>query len=408
MTKALYQSGYGRDTEVDFTDYWYTGAGGSCDLTGNETDAQLLNKNAGIYSNLSIGISANTVNAATVFTFRKNAAAGNQTISVGASSTGNFRDTTHTDTVASGDKTTLESKPGTGSTGVATLITASVTFLNTSSTDTITRLITTDFNSAPAASTTYYMHIAGFAASTTTEASAKCRQRKAGTFKNLCTNVNLNARTTTSTLRTRKNAANGAQSISIGASTTGFLEDTTNTDTVAAGDDFNYSLTTGTGTGGLQCQTEQIDFATTDGNCQITHAGNEQIASEPVTYFMNLGGEAHASLTTEAQADDYSGTAYTFSELTITVTANDITSASTLTLMNNTVATALTISITASTSGVFSDSSHTVNTTRADLLDLKLVAPSVAGTHSVNFRHTAIWAKQTTIAQTVFVEWEES
>jgi hypothetical protein len=58
-----------------------------------------------------------------------------------------------------------------------------------------------------------------------------------------------NTVTATSTLRTRKNGANGGGAISISASTTGYFEDTSGTDAIMSTDYVNYQIVTGaTGT----------------------------------------------------------------------------------------------------------------------------------------------------------------
>lgn len=72
--------------------------------TSTETAMQLVAQGALTVSNLFINILANTHAGAITYNFRKNAAAGNLTVSVGAGLTGNFEDTTHTDTLADLDK----------------------------------------------------------------------------------------------------------------------------------------------------------------------------------------------------------------------------------------------------------------------------------------------------------------
>src|SRR3990167_11137323 len=77
-----------------------------------------------------------------------------------------------------------------------------------------------------------------------TEANRQITYRSAGTLSNLWVNVDSNTLDGTTTIRTRINGANGAQSVSFASSTTGIAEDTTNSDTIVAGDEVNYSLVT--------------------------------------------------------------------------------------------------------------------------------------------------------------------
>ena len=75
-----------------------------------------------------------------------------------------------------------------------------------------------------------------------TEADAQIPSVEAATLSNLQANVSYNPSTTTSTVRTRVNAANGGQSVSISAAATGQFEDTSHSDSIASGDLWNFSL----------------------------------------------------------------------------------------------------------------------------------------------------------------------
>src|SRR5690349_13370942 len=207
MARALYPQGLvdaSGTTTANTTQYFPCGGSGASigpPLT-TEADVQILQKNAGTFSDLTVSISANSIAATTTVRFRKNGANGNMLISIPASTSGNFTETAssgtyHTDTVASNDKTSLQTTPG-ASTGTITLVTVSTSFLNTASTDTVTRLSLTSFNNTlTTASTTIYETIAGemAATSTTTEANAKCRFRKAGTIQNGAVYIKSNTRT---------------------------------------------------------------------------------------------------------------------------------------------------------------------------------------------------------------------
>lgn len=374
------------------TQYWWVAANTGLWLSTTETQAQILHRSAGTFSNLSIRITANTVNATTVFTLRKNAAAGSQTISVTTGTpTGAFSDTTHSDTIAAADKTAVESKPGTGSTGTFNSIAMSMAFAAT--TDTVTRSTIVDTQSIAVASTTYFNHLSGFtpAASglNTTESNVKCRQRKAGTFKNACINVTTNARTA-STYTFRKNGANGTVTATITASTPGFYEDTTHSDTVAVADDVNHQMVTGTGTASIVIQSWVIDFVSTASFGQVVaSARTGQATTDGTSAFLEIAGEGSGTLGTETEVTSMN--AYTYQELTIHITANDVTSASTCVLRNQSADSALTVPITASTANVFSDSTHTVTVASTDTQAIGVTVPAVAGTHSVTYWQISMW-----------------
>src|SRR5690349_5238434 len=209
--KALYSQAESDNTAVstaNTTQFWVAAGagGGNSAVSTTEANAQTLHKNAGTLSSLTFSLQTNSIaGGSTVFTIRKNSADGNMTISVAASTTGNFSEgTPHTDTIAAGDKISLKSVPG-GATGTFGLTTLSTTFTNTSSNDTISRLTLTTIptaNTYSAASTTNYENIAGEISSSpfnTVEANAKVRFRKGGTIKNAGVFVVSNARTTNTT-----------------------------------------------------------------------------------------------------------------------------------------------------------------------------------------------------------------
>lgn len=408
MVKTLHHSSYfaGWPNTANTTEYWFSGGSG---LSGQprttESETQVLHRNAGTFSNLSVRLTANSVNTSTTFTFRKNAADGNMTFSVASGATGNFEDTSHTDRIASGDKTSLKTVPGT--TGTFTMTANAFTF--DADTDTVTRLVLWDFQTIVAASTTVFNNLGGLtpsSATNTTEANVKCRQRKAGSFKNICLNIIQNLRTTATTYVSRKNGVDGTITMSIAAGTTGFVEEgTPHTDSVAVDDDYNHKLTWGTGAEALTITTWQIDFISTGGCGQMVIASRAGDAvAEPVTTFLPLGG----FFITGTEQSFLISTPYIFSDLTCLISLNGITTASTLTLRKNAVSTALVCSITASTTGVFSDTTHTVTAAANDAMGIQIATPSVGGTPTITFRNVSLWTFLNSSAQSIFVEWEES
>ena len=51
--------------------------------------------------------------------------------------------------------------------------------------------------------------------------------------------------------------------------TTGWFEDTTHSDAIAAGDDFNYSIVTGSGAGNFVIDYIAVDYVSVDGYGQL-------------------------------------------------------------------------------------------------------------------------------------------
>lgn len=378
--------------------------------TNSEAISQTILRSAGTLSNMSIRITANTVAGNSIFTCRKNTAAGNQTVTVGSSATGIFTDSTHTDTIAAGDKVCVQSVPG-ATTNTFTV--SVISFLFGATTNTVSRLNTSNSNAWSSSGVLFFTPVGDNTNSggTATESQVKVRQRKAGTMQNGEINISANANTAASTMLSRKNGANGNLSVSITGSTTGFFEDTTHSDTIAAGDDYNWTWTSGASLS-TTVETYAVDFISTGGDGQIVMASDSAATQlKTVTTYRGLGG-ALATSTTEAFTSTVAGSAFTFSELTIVVSTNTVTLASILTLRANAgAAGSISVSVTASTAAVFSDSVHTYVALSSDLVDTQFVT-GTTGT-SLTFRSIGIWTNLTAVVvplymQPVVNQWIES
>jgi len=365
---------------------------GRIQVATTENTKDIKFRSAGKLKNLFCKISANSVAATSTFTLRKNAGDITNVLSIGSSATGNFEDTTHEDTIAAADLISFKTHPG-AATGTYTLISISCVFSAT--TDTVTMLGTETPVNYTVASTTNYIPLYGQCnAVQATEANVKQRMREAGTLKYLACNVATN-RAQTSTLRLRKNAANGNGAVSItGGGASGWYEDTSNTDTVTAGEDWNYSILTGTGVDTLTMRSVKSEFISTnnDGALMASFVTPATIADATNRFYQVCGTASQA--TTETGAGGVQQTArqaFVVSELSILVTQNDVGSASTLDFRKNAAATALTTSITASTTGVFSDSTHSVTLAASDLINYQVTVPSVASAHTITVANISAW-----------------
>lgn len=397
MAKALQLSCYtpGWTTTANTTFFWPIGAGGAIAGSATASVVESINstlyRTAGTFTELGCHVSANTIAATSTLSFRINAADGAMTISIGSTATGDFVESSpSSDTIVAGDKVALKSVPG-AATNTMIFTSHSINFAAT--TDTVSRMINLDFNSITSASATFFENLGGFTPAThgteTTESQFKCRQRKAGTFKNACIDVWTNTHTAC-TVTSRKNGVNGAVTLTIADSTTGFIEDTVNTDTVAAGDDYNWTIVTGTGTNALTILSWCIDFVTTtDIGQMVLGSRTGETVADATNKFFGICGFAFPN-TTEVSCRAMLG--WTFSELTILVSANDVSSASSYTLRLNTANSLQIASVTGSTTGAFSDSTHTTVTVTTDVIAANLTVPSVAGSHNVTLRNASIWS----------------
>lgn len=115
------------------------------------------------------------------------------------------------------------------------------------------------------ANTTHYYDINGQPLNpSSTEIYSEVRESYAVTFLYLY--LETNTITANGTFRTRKNQANGACSVSITASTTGTFTDTSNSESLASGDQIGYQYVTGTSGTSSQIRKMGAVFTPVSGN----------------------------------------------------------------------------------------------------------------------------------------------
>jgi hypothetical protein len=405
----------GSNTSVSLSSQIYALFGGAIFNYGNTSTGSVRFRTPGKLSHLYLRISANSVGGTGLVVEIYNralAAVGNQTISVGASATGEFEDTTHTDTVLAGDDWLTRFSPNAA--GSATFGAVSYLYLDTGGNNTTTRLICgNEGTNANGASATYFFPVSGDSLATANaETFFKCRQRIAGTMKNLFIRT-ATPRVTTSTFKSRKNGADGAMVISLNG-VSGAFEDTVNSDSVAAGDDYNYTLVNGTGTDNQALDSMAVDFVTTTGEGQCINSidTGTAITDASTTYYNVTGGKLQ-SFSTESQWNTKARDAFTFEQLTCMISQNDDSNGGTLTFRKNSAPGTQSVAITGSTTGVFSDTTHSDVVAATDEVDVQLAVTSVGGSHTITPTSISVWTLSTstpavTKAQTVFIEWEES
>ncbi len=363
-------------TTASTTQYLPLGANARLSLDTVENNKKILYRTDGKISKLYVRIVANgtTSGNSTVKTKKNGTTYGNLSVTIPSGATGVFEDTTNEDVITSGESWVYEIVTSSG--GVVHISIVSVLFVDTAASDeTITRSICGGTANFTAASGSRYNPIGGdLSGGSATEGNAKTRIRKACTVKNLQVVSASNARTTTTTVKSRINGADGNLSVSIGSGVTGILEDTTNTDTLAAGDDYNTNVATGTGTQTLTLASiTQSIFSSSSANngvCVIGRITGYTQNANTTDYFA-IGGNI-VSESIESSVKVKTRAAFTFSELTTSITTNSVTASSTLMFRKNGADTALTLSVASSTTGMFSDSSNTVDTVETDEVNTKM------------------------------------
>jgi hypothetical protein len=404
VAKSLFvTSGTQSPTTAGQTHYLSLVSGGAIIYNSTEAQVQIPYRTAGTFSNLFVRISANSTNNSSTIRTRKNTTTnGTLVVSPGAGTTGVFEDTTNTDSVTAGDTWTYQLV--TTGTGTFTLTIISVLFEPTTSSDTVTRIAAAGLGNFSAASASRYNALGGsISAGSATEANSQVRIKKTLTAKHLSVTIGSNSRTQSTTVRTRKNTANGAMSISYNGGVTGVVEEAspgTNSDSLVNNDLYNTQVATGSGTEAHNICAIALDLiSSSDANVGIGSSG----ITTGVTYNANtttypsISGQLSTSYTTESLAQVDVRADFTFSNLVLLCASNTVTAASTLVLRKNGASSALTVSITASTSGVFEDNTNTVTTSAAndDLVNLQFVT-GATGT-SIILRNISVY---TTLPQT--------
>lgn len=137
----------------------------------------------------------------------------------------------------------------------------------------------------------------GFIQGFLTESLSTITFREAGTLSNLSVRVVSNDHTTSLTFRIRKNTADGNQTLSYGASETGYKTDSSNTDTVSAGDTFSLR---GIGVGGTSAVVSIISFLFTPSSGQpvrMINQSNTNIGFVNSTQYTQFCGRARYETT---------------------------------------------------------------------------------------------------------------
>lgn len=242
-------------------------------------------------------------------------------------------------------------------------------------------------SSMTAASTAYYIALGNCLsiAASTTEANNQTTARTTASFSKMYVNVTSNSRLTNSTLRFRKNGANGNQSVNILASTTGVFMDTTNTDSVAAGDTWNLALTTGTGTAaqtiaGFGAQYDAASDVYTQFRAQQS-ATAPTTASASTTYYASLLGEWSAAFNSNDTGGKFTCRAPgDFSNFYINLSANTKTTNTVAGLLKNGSAGNNIVTIGAGATGTFEDTTpHTDTVASGDTISAYITTGTGAG-----------------------------
>lgn len=355
--------------------YWHAiGDSRLTNASGTEVDEYVTRRTAGTFSGLCVRVTANTVTATSTVRFRKNQANGNQAVSIGSSSTGEFQDTTNTDTVAAGDKANFQTSTGaTGTSMTATVI--GVVFAATS--NTVKRLY--HLASSYATTTTQqFAPLSGGGNAILGETDAQFKLKAAGTLINLWANVSSNSTSTAATtISSRKNTAAGAMSISVAAASTGLFEDLVNSDSIAADDlcDYGFVQAAG-GTGNATIRAISCELSTTNSKTQFAMSNSNPfpfLVNANTTTYYGVGGFWNAA-STEVASQTLAQVSGIVSKLEAKVIVNGVTASSTISVRKNGAAGNGTISVPTSSTGYFEDATSVDSILATDEINYRWVA----------------------------------
>jgi hypothetical protein len=206
-----------------------------------------------------------------------------------------------------------------------------------------------------AAASTGYSVIDGGPGPFTVEADAQCKVAVAFTVTYLFVKVSANQLIGGTTITTRKNGVNGNLSVSIAAGTTGSFEDTSDSDSLVSGDNYNYQTVTG-GIGGSITLSFAVVF---DNQSTETTVKNELSLStlsppEP-TDFYGIVQNSILSNNTELNTQYLIRFACSWFQLDVRISSNTLTSASTVNSRINGLNGTQLVSIAAGATGNFVD-----------------------------------------------------
>ncbi len=204
------------------------------------------------------------------------------------------------------------------------------------------------------------------------EANVKTKYYESGTFSLLTVVISASTTGSTSTVIILKNSdVSGNQTLSIGAAATGTFTDSTNTDAVVSGDLW-YMKWGSVSSGSATCSSINIVFdAASNTSTVLGFNRSAGFGLNPVvgtTQIMNLPGSSLQATGNEAFAQDKIKTAGTFKNMYVYVSTNTKVTNTTVGSRVNGSTGALTVSCTASTTGIFEDSSNSDTIASGDLL----------------------------------------
>lgn len=216
-----------------------------------------------------------------------------------------------------------------------------------------------------------------------TESNIQFTIRTAGTFYDFKIYVSANTLNGTATYRLRKDTGSGPgdgnQVIAVATTLTGLFEDTTNNDAYSAGDKFSYSAVTGGSSGSVTVQNHSLAFDSGTNTSQRYSTARNPVSAAVATIYSPLTTQCPNDAVTEANAQFKFRTGGTlkngFWNIITNTQSGAITARTRIDGANGNIA----IAVTASTTGIFEDTSNTDTISSTNLVNW-----SISGWDAVN------------------------
>lgn len=375
---------------VGATTVWGVIGSSRSSVFGTESQSHITIKTPGTLSFLWIRITISATVATATMTTRKNSGAGNQTVSIGAATTGEFSDVTNSDSLSAGDEWNWEIAVPAG--GGLTLGAVRSVFAATS--NSMMWHVAVIGPSQSLNGVTQFYPLNGFHGSgSTTEANWQHTATAAATFGGLGCQVRTNTKGGNSFLRLRKNGGNGNSVVTIGGAVTGLLQDVTNTDSVSVADLTNYSIDFFADANALRFWTIGVEaVSSASQGTFITPQGDlpTAIALSVTTYFGVGNASASVPATAELNVRQDIPIAGTVDKGNVYIVANTLVGDTTFRLRKNGADAAVLMTVGTATTGWFSDASNSESWAANDEASWQVITPAV-GT-SIQFNNlSARW-----------------
>lgn len=350
----------------------------------NTTEAtrQAVVTTAATFSQLRVRASTNTLAVDCVLTVRKNGTDTGMILTIPAGTTGEFQNDIDSVSFTAGDLVSLKMVTAVSSGSAAlTMISGAWTTLGN---DGVQFIGAGRATSTPLSTTQYYSPLTGRSAWTTTTANAApVSMLVQTTARNLAVNVSSNTRTSNTTIAPIINGTvSTTQTITIPAGTTGAIINSTDQTVLAPGDTLRWGLYQDTGSGTVVVAMTQCELVTSDGSW-LTHSASTGIntVTHGNTNWLPAGGD----LIVSSLITNYPGqlaTVCVAKHIHAYLNSNTSIIDSTLTLLKNGTATALTLTIPAGQIGYVESSEASVVFAPGDTAQLEMTVPTGSGSNS--------------------------